>query len=84
MRLYVYVYSGYCMCGHDHYRHHGMIVADPEHAKIQPRIPGACLGFGRNESEGCGPDGEEIHCMGYVDKDEPDADIRAQWKGTTA
>jgi hypothetical protein len=50
-------------------------------------IPGECLFFGCNESGGLGPyranhEDREDHCFGYVDKDEPDPEIRKRWYGT--
>lgn len=66
-------YSGTCICGHDFNDHHGMMVLNPESYKILgPRLAGACEYFGFNEMEGLDEKGE-VHCMRYVDKDDPDS-----------
>lgn len=79
-----YVYSGTCLCGHDQYAHHGMTVVNPKTVATtgETRIPGACLKYGRNETEGEDPWGE-LHCKGYVDAQDPDAHQHTHWVGNT-
>jgi hypothetical protein len=61
-----------CICGHDFNDHHGMMVMNPEAAKILgPRFAGACEHYGPNEMEGLDRDGNE-HCFSYQDVDDPD------------
>lgn len=76
------IYSGVCMCGHSWEEHHlGMVMRPEIAAVIGPYVPGACLKYGSNEDEGLDEHGE-LHCAGYVDKDEPDEAKRNHWRGT--
>ena len=75
-----YVFSGTCLCGHSWKEHHLSMVMRQEYidATGEYEIPGACLKYGSHEYEGLGLDGE-LHCAGYVDKD--DLERRESWQG---
>jgi hypothetical protein len=75
-------YSGVCLCGHSYHSHHCCCVADPEVAKvIGDVVPDVCCAFGSNELEGRDEDGND-HCWGFCDKDNPDTEVIAKWRGT--
>ena len=77
------VYSGTCLCGHTDDDHHGSVVVDPEVAKVLgSRLPDECLAYGCNETGGLDEDGN-LHCGGYVDREDPDERRRQSWSGTS-
>lgn len=76
------IYSGICLCGHSWEDHHCCMVLNEEAYKIiGPYIPDECNYFGCNENGGLDENGEH-HCTGYVDKDDPDLERIAKWRGT--
>lgn len=74
------VYSGFCMCGHSVDDHHCQLVQDPRIAEIlgTDRGPDMCEFYGANEDAGVDATGN-LHCLQYVDRDEPDPKRRAMW-----
>ena len=76
------VYSGMCLCGHSVSSHHCCCVMDPYAAKVLGDVvPDECNHFGSNELGGLDEAGE-LHCAGFVDQTNPDAKVKAKWKGT--
>jgi len=76
------IYSGICLCGHDQHEHHGGMILNEEAYKIMgPRLPQECEYFGCNEDGGFDELGED-HCSSYVDKDNPDEELKKSWQGT--
>lgn len=58
------------------------MVLNPEAYKVLgPVVPDTCCYFGCNEDEGVDENGND-HCWRYVDRDDPDPDVRAKWTGT--
>ena len=76
------IYSGTCLCGHSYEDHHLGMIANPEAYKIMGAyLPQECLYFGCNETGGLDENGDS-HCHGYTDKDDPNKEELARWKGT--
>ena len=70
------------MCGHSYEDHHLGLVADPRLVEvIGPYVPDQCDYFGFNEHAGLDEDGNN-HCHNYVDKEDPNPAMKAEWKGT--
>jgi hypothetical protein len=74
------VYSGGCLCGHALDDHHCQMVQDPRVAEILGSTygPDVCEFYGSNEEAGLDEAGE-LHCLQYVDRDEPNPQRRAMW-----
>ena len=82
MRFKKIIYSGVCLCGHSYGNHHLGMIANPEAYKIMgPYLPQEGEYCGCNEYGGMDEEGE-IHCCGYIDKDNPDPEILNRWRGT--
>ena len=78
------VYSGICLCGHREDQHWRGLIARKEAYEIMgPYLHGACLALGCNEFEGMDAKTGEGHCYNYVDKEDPDPEVLASWRGTT-
>ncbi len=76
------IYSGTCLCGHSYEDHHLGMVLNPEAQKVMgDYLPQECEFFGSDEDGGNDEHGQP-HCDQYVDAEEPDAEIKASWKGT--
>lgn len=76
------IYSGVCMCGHYYEDHHLGVILNPEaYAVMGLYLPQECEFYGSNEDGGLDENGEE-HCCRYVDREDPDPEARAGWKGT--
>ena len=76
-------YSGICMCGHSWEDHHLNAVLNEDWFKAtgESTFPDECEFYGCNEDGGKDEHGED-HCQRYVDKDDPDQEVRNRWKGT--
>jgi hypothetical protein len=75
------VYSGTCLCGHLAEDHHGAVIGDQRlvDALGLGVVPvGGCEFYDCNEGEGC-DDAGEIHCVRYVDRDDPAPARQASW-----
>ena len=61
--------SGVCRCGHHWSSHHCGIVMNQDYLDQtgEDCVPGGCLEYGFNETEGLGPNGEP-HCFNYEDR----------------
>ncbi len=79
------VFSGTCMCGHSAVAHHGHYATKPEVIQVwgTARHPGPCLAYGCFEKQGLDANGG-LHCHGFVDAQNPDANEKVKWIGTTA
>ena len=79
----MFIYSGICLCGHIYADHHIGIVMSVKVAveKGTCMVPDVCCRYGCNEDEGLDRDGN-VHCFGYVDREEPDEAKRKEWQGT--
>jgi hypothetical protein len=77
------IYSGVCLCGHKVESHHLACIVKQEVIDLigECVVPGSCLWFGCNEDEGVDEDGND-HCWSFVDAEDVDEEVKAQWRGT--
>lgn len=76
------IYSGICLCSHSYEDHHLGIILNPDALKVMgPYLPQECEFFGSNEDGGLDENGQS-HCHHYVDVNNPDEEMKKQWRAT--